>query len=269
MEFRIQKKENENIYKYPTEDVQLAQKLADGIRKEFQDFVLAVVVFGSSARQQATSESDIDVLIINDDSTYIITEALIESYRIIVGEVIQKISNRFHITSMTFTSFWDHARNGDPIVTNILRDGIAVLDSGFFDPLQKLLKEGKIRPTRESVWRYFGRAPKTLLNSQWHVLQATLDLYWAVIDSAHAALMRANQIPPSPEHVADLLETTYVNRKLLEKRYVDLMRKFYKLSKDITHRHIQHVSGREFDLCYLEADEFVKRMKKLVENGEF
>ncbi|MEK6900520.1 MAG: hypothetical protein AABX05_05330, partial [Nanoarchaeota archaeon] len=111
------------------------------------------------------------------------------------------------------------------------------------------------------------RAPQTLLNSRWHVLQGTLDLYWAVIDAAHAALMRAKEVPPTPEHVADLLERVYVKHGQLERKYVETMRKFYHLSKMITHREIQEIKGPAYESYYKEADEFVRRMKRLVERG--
>ena len=81
--------------------------------------------------------------------------------------------------------------------------------------------------------------------------------------------MRKNEIPPTPEHVADLLERVYVKAKLLDSKYVDTMRKFYKLSKIITHREIQEIKGAEFEKYYLEADEFVKVMRKLIERGMF
>lgn len=265
MEFRIQRKENENIHKYPTDDLEIARRFSRELKKELNDFLLSVVVFGSTARHEATEGSDIDVLVISDDATYIVDESMVEAYRIIVEKLIGKISMKLHVTSMTFTSFWEHAKVGDPVVVNILRDGVALIDQGFFFPLQILLKQGRIRPSEESIWRYFGRAPKTLVNSRWHVLQATLDLYWAVIDSAHAALMRIHEVPPAPDHVADLLENTYVKKKILEKKYVETMRMFYQLMKQITHREVQFVSGQDYEMYYREADAFVKRMKKLIE----
>ncbi|PIN87878.1 hypothetical protein COV12_01470 [Candidatus Woesearchaeota archaeon CG10_big_fil_rev_8_21_14_0_10_32_24] len=267
MEFKVQRKENENIHKYPTEDLKVAEKFADDLKKELQQFLIGVIAFGSMARREAKETSDIDLMVIMDDVTFVVTEPLIEGYKIIVENLIRKTSMRLHITSMTLTSFWEHVKVGDPIIVNILRDGVAIIDQGMFDPLQKLLKQGRIRPSEESVWRYYGRSPKTLLNSRWHVLQAMLDLYWAVIDAAHAALMRANQVPPTPEHVADLLEKVYVKPKKLEQKYADTMRKFYRLSKGITHREIKYVTGLEFEKNYKEADEFVKRMKKLIEQN--
>jgi uncharacterized protein (UPF0332 family) len=269
MEFKIVARENENLHKYPTEDFKLAEKFGHELKKELDKFMVSTILFGSSARQEHSKESDIDILVITDDVSFTLCGPLVETYKLIVENLIMKISPKFHVTSMTLTSFWEHTRTGDPIVVNILRDGIALVDSGFFDPLQKLLKQGRIRPSEESVWRYFGRSPHTLLNSRWHLLQAALDLYWAVIDSAHAALMRKNEVPPTPEHVADLLERAYVKQKLLESKYVDTMRKFYRLSKMITHREVKEIKGPEYEKLYAEADEFVRRMKVLIEKGKY
>ena len=268
MQFKIYKKENENVHRYPTDDLKIAQKFAQELKNELGDFLLSTILFGSSARKQTTVHSDIDVLIITDDTRFQLSEALIEGYRLIVEKLIVRISPKFHVTSMTFTSFWEYAKAGDPVVVNILRDGVALIDTGFFEPLQILLKNGRIRPTEESIWRYYGRAPQTLLNSKWHVLQATLDLYWAVIDAAHAALMRAKEVPPTPEQVAEMLEKVFVKQGMLEKKYVETMRKFYHLSKMITHREIKEVKGSAYDQYYKDADEFVKRMKRLIERGK-
>lgn len=265
MEFQIKKRENENIHRYPTEDVKIAGGFADKIRRELGDFLKGVILFGSAVRREARAESDIDILAVTDDVSFQLTDALIEAYRVIIENIITEVSRKLHVTSMTFTSFWEYAKAGDPVVVNVLRDGVALYDSGFFDPLQKLLKEGRIRPSEESVWRYFGRAPRTLVNSRWHLLQATLDLYWAVIDAAHAALMKKNEVPPTPEHVADMLEKVFVRQKALEPRYIETMRKFYKLSKMITHREIKEIKGDEYELYMKEAAGFVQRMRVLIE----
>ncbi len=264
MEFRIEKRKNENIHKYPTDDVKIVNDFAQKLKAELGDFLIAVVLFGSTVKKTATKGSDIDVLIVGDDISFQLTNELIEAYRIITENVIADVSKKLHVTSMTFTSFWEYIRAGDPVAINILRDGIAMIDTGFFNPLQMLLKQGRIRPSEESIWRYFGRAPKTLTNSRWHILQATLDLYWAVIDAAHAALMRQGHVPPSPEHAADVLNDKLVKKKLLETKYVITMKKFYDLSKQITHREIQYISGADYDKNLKEASAFVERMRKFI-----
>ncbi len=269
MEFKIEKNVNENIHKYPTDDVKIANNFASKLKLELGDFLKGIVIFGSTVRREATEKSDIDILVVTDDISFQLTDALIEAYRVVVENVIARVSRKLHVTSMTFTSFWEYAKAGDPVVVNILRDGVALYDTGFFNPLQGLLKQGRIRPSEESVWRYFGRAPRTLTNSRWHLLQATLDLYWAVIDAAHAALMRKNEIPPTPDHVADMLERVFVKQRLLEPKYIETMRKFYRISKMITHREIKEIKGDEYELYIKEAGGFVQRMRVLIEKGKF
>jgi predicted nucleotidyltransferase/uncharacterized protein (UPF0332 family) len=224
-----------------------------------------VILFGSAARHVRGPKGDIDVLIVVNDLSIRMTAEVIEAYKLIVEKTVGKVSTRLHVTSMTLTSFWEYVRAGDPVLVNILRDGVPVIDSGIFEPLQALLIQGRIRPTKESIWIYFGRAPRTLVNSRWHILQATLDLYWAVIDSSHAALMHEGQIPPTPSHVADLLDEVLVRKKLLDKRYADTMRKFYTIMKQITHREIKEITGQEYEKYYQEAEEFVNVMQKFIE----
>lgn len=265
MKFDIPKREHPNLEHYHTKDVDDAHRFSNELYKELGSFLRASVIFGSTARKKTKQGGDIDVLIVLDDLMMHMTPEISEAYRVIVNNLIVKVSTRLHITTLKFTAFWDYIRNGDPVVVNILRDGVAIIDSGFFDPLQALLKKGRIRPTRESIWTYYSRAPHTLNNSRSHLLQATIDLYWAVIDAAHAALMQAGEIPPSPDHVADMLEKSLVKKKLLEKKYVTTMRKFYKLMKGISHREIKAVSGSQYESHFAEAEEFVTRVRRIIE----
>lgn len=265
MKFDIPKKEHPNLEKYHKLDIDTAYKFTNLIYKELGTLIRAVVLFGSSARKTTTEKSDIDVLVILDDLTISLTREVTEAYRVIVQKTIVKTSTRLHITTLRFTAFWEYMRNGDPIGINMLRDGVALIDSGFFDPLQALLKKGKIRPTNESIWAYYVKSPNTLHNSKWHILQASIDLYWAVIDAAHAALMKLGEIPPTPDHVADMLEQKMVKKKLLEQKYVNVMRNFYKLMKMITHREIKEIKGEEYDRNFKIAEDFVYRMRKFIE----
>jgi len=265
MKFDLPRREHPNLEKYERHDVDLAYMFANDIYKEMGGLIRAVVIFGSSARKTTTAKSDIDILVVIDDTTISLSPEVVEAYRVIVNKTIVKVSTRLHITTLRFTSFWEYMRNGDPIGINILRDGVALIDSGFFEPLQVLLKKGKIRPTSESIWTYYVRAPNTLHNSKWHLLQATLDLYWAVIDAAHAALMKHGEIPPTPEHVADLLEQKLVRKMLLERKYVTIMRHFYKLMKMIVHREVKEIRGDEYDKYYAAAEDFVNRMREFID----
>jgi len=259
------KKQNPGAFNYKKDDFDIAYEFSKKLYKEMKDFIKATVLFGSFARKTA-GQGDIDVLVVIDDLTVRLTPELSEAYTLIVEKLVAETSNMLHITTLKLTAFWEYIRSGDPVIVNMLREGIALLDTGFFEPIQFLLKQGRIRPTYESVWMYFARAPSTLYNSKWHLLQATIDLYWAVIDAAHAALMKLGEIPPSPEHVADMIQIHMVNKGLTDKKYADTMRKFYLLSKKINHREIKEISGRDYDTYYKEAQDFVYKMREFIED---
>lgn len=265
MEFEVKKQKIPNVDKYSKDDLGIAYKFAKRAYDEFGNFIKAIVLFGSAAKgEEKDNKGDIDVLILVDDVTIQMTAEIVETYRIIIEKSVADISSRLHVTSLKLTTFWEYVRIGDPIGMNILRDGVALLDTGFFDPLQGLLVRGRIRPSPEAVYSYFYRAPKTLANSRWHLLQATMDLYWAVIDSAHAALMKLGETPPTPESVADLMETAMVKKGLVERRYAEIMRTFYNLSRQILHRELKEMPGPTYEKYFQQAKDFVDRMQKVI-----
>jgi hypothetical protein len=265
VDFEIKQRKRVNLKSYSQEDVDIAYDFSKSIYKELGQFLRAIVLFGSAARRERSK--DIDILLVVDDVMVQLTPELIQAYRIITEKTIAKVSPKLHVTTMKFTSFWEYVRAGDPIAINILRDGVSIIDTGFFDPLQALLYQGRIRPTPESIWTYFTRAPVTLHNSKWHINQATIDLYWAVVDSAHAALMKLGEIPPSPAHVAHMLHEKMTKRGLLHERYPKIMAEFYHLSKCIIHNEIKPVTGEAYDRYFKEASEFVEVMQRFIKDG--
>lgn len=174
-------------------------------------------------------------------------------------------SGRLHVQSMKFSSFWEYIRAGDPIAINILRYGIALIDTGFFDPLQMLLDNGRIRPSQEAMYNYYVMAPASITRAKEHLLSATVDLYWAAVDAAHAALMAYGYIPPTPEHVADMLDNVLVKKRILGKKYSNIMRDNYKIFKNIVHRNIKEIEGKDYDKIKKQTSEFVIEIRKILE----
>lgn len=262
MEFNIERKKKRNSEHYHTNDVDLAYQFAKKVHKEFGNFIKAIVLFGSAAKRKKSH--DIDILVVIDDLSLVLTREIVQAYRIMMTEIVAKISTKLHITTLRFTNFWEYTRAGDPVAVNMLRDGFALIDTGFFEPLQALLHQGRIRPTPEAVWTYFSRAPQTIINSKGHIIQATVDLYWGVIDAAHAALMRINEIPPSPDHVAEIMEEKLVKPGIIDKKLPKTMSRFYDIMKLITSRDMKEVSGVQYDEYLKEATEFITAMEKFI-----
>ena len=262
MEFDI-KRNQPSSKPYEDDVLEVAYEFTKLAHKELGDLIRAVVLFGSATHKQ--DPHDIDVLIIVDDIHIAFTEEIQQAYRIIVQNCVQATSKRLHVTTLRFTNFWEYVRTADPVVTTVLRDGQALIDTGFFSPLQLLLEQGRIRPSSEAIWAYYSKAPQVLLSSKWKVMLAVADLYWAVIDAAHAALMSVGVVPQTPEHVPALLQEKLVDKGLLDAQAPATAQKFYHLQKDIYSRRIESISGARYDKLFSEADDFVKKARAVLE----
>jgi predicted nucleotidyltransferase len=254
-------------------DFDLAYEFAKQMKLGFKDFVRAIVVFGSLSKEKNVHKktSDIDLLIIIDDVKIELSPEIVESYRILTEKIIANVSTRLHVTSLKYSTFWEYIRVGDPIGINMLREGIPLIDSAnFFNTMQILLKTGSIKPSSESIWTYFARSPSTMQNAKWHVMQGALDLYWAVIDSAHALLMDNNIMPPPPEMVCSVMKKELVSKGIIKEKFAEEVDEFYKLSKYITHRDLKEMSGKDFDSYYKRAYDFIEYVRQLlIKNHDF
>ncbi len=251
--------------KFDKESLDIVYAFSKRMIKEFNDMIKVIAIFGSSSKKdELDPNSDIDVLVIVDDVDYQIDDEIAKSYRVITGKIVEKVSKKLHITTLKLTHFWEYVKVGDPVVLNILRDGYAVIDSGFFTPLQILLYKGRIRPSEEAIYTYFERAPRSLKQVEFNLLKSVSDLYWAMIDSAHAALMRIGELPANPREIPKVIEEKLVKPGLVNQECADFAKEIYELSKKIAHNEVKSVTGAEIDELKEKAEKFVDEMKKIV-----
>lgn len=265
----IRRKELNKI-RITDEDYKIAYDFANSVYKKFSNVVVAVVVFGSTTKGTAKESSDIDLLVIIDNVSVAWDEEVIAWYREELFNITKHNphKNKLHINTITLSNFWDNIKVGDPAAINILRSGVALLDLGFFEPLKYLLYLGRIKPSAESIYVTLNRTPWHLLRARIKMLSAIEDFYWAMVDSAHAALMTSGHTPPSPEHVPYMLNETFVKQKKLQKQYVNWFTEMHKLAHDIKNNKIEEITGELFDKQKRRAHVFTKIMKRITKQNE-
>ncbi len=244
-----------------SEDYDIAYDFATKVYKKFQEVIKSIVLFGSIAKGTAKPKSDIDIIIIIDDATINWDEELIAWYREELGKITsaQKYAKELHVNTVTLTAFWEELREGEPIVINILRYGQVLIDfGGFFDPLRVLLAKGRIRPSPEAVFVTMERALSHGMKANNNILASVEGFYWAMVDAGHAALMAERIVPPSPEHLADLLTDVFVKSKRLEKKFVEWYEEVRILAKEISYGNVRHVRGETISELQEKSDRFVR-----------
>ncbi|MBU2496974.1 MAG: nucleotidyltransferase domain-containing protein [Nanoarchaeota archaeon] len=255
-----------------SEERDIAFDFAAKVYKRFSHEVIkSVVLFGSQVKGTASKKSDIDIIVIVDDASVAWTPEMVAWYREELAKLVasEKYAKRLHINTVRLTTWWDEMLRGEPVVMNIIRYGEPLIDfGGFFTPLKILLQRGKIKPTPEAIYVALRRGPAHMARSRSSMLAVIEGLYWACVDSAHAALMAAGKTPPSPEHISLMLYETFVKEKKLKKFYVLLYRDLYTLMHKILHGDIKQLKGSTIDAYIDRVDMFIGEMAKLVKELE-
>ena len=248
-------------------EMDIAMDFATRAYKKFDKMIKSIILFGSTIKQNTVPGSDIDIIIVLDDAMIKWDQELIAWYREELDKVLRAnpYQRDLHINTIKLTTWWDDLMKGDPVIVNVLRYGEALLDmAGFFAPLKALLINGKIKSTPEAIYNCLQRAPVHFARSKIAELNAIEGLYWAMVDSAQAALISANIPPASPEHIPIDLKETFVYSKRLNLKYVLWYRDLLFLHKKISHGEIHDLKGVEIDMWQERTQDFMRVMAQLV-----
>jgi len=259
------------VKEFPTlrlkEEYDIAYDFAVKVYEKFGKVIKSIILFGSAAKGKMKKGSDIDIIILIDDCTILWDAELIAWYREELGKLIKANPYRkpLHVNSVRLSTWWAEMIRGEPVILNIIRWGQPLIDfGGFYTPLKVLLSQGKIKSTPESIYVILQRAPLHLARTKASLLNSFEGLYWAMVDSAHAALIAAKKTPPSPEHVAEMLENTFVRNKMLNPKYVSWYEDIYKITHEILHGKRTEISGNEIEEWQGKTDLFVREMAKII-----
>ncbi len=245
----------------------IAMDFASKVHEKFDRLIKASILFGSQTKNTSSTNSDIDIIIIIDDASVSWDLELISWYREELGKLIakQNYGGELHINTVKLTTWWQDLLQGDPVIINILRYGEALIDSGgFFNPIKSLLLQGKIKSTPEAVYSALQRAPMHLARSKAAEMGAIEGVYWTMIDSAQAALMTAGKLPPSPEHIPQMLKETFVDAGMLKINYVQAIRDLFLLHKAISHGETKQIRGADIDTWQKTAEGFLSEMTRII-----
>lgn len=269
MKKRLVKKNNKTsvLSRVPVSEKEIAMDFAMKAHQKFSVMLKASILFGSQAKNTGTAKSDIDVILIIDDASINWDLELISWYREELAKIIsaEKYARELHINTIKLTTWWNDLMHGDPVILNIIRYGEALIDSGgFFNPIKSLLLQGKIHSTPEAVYSALQRAPGHIARSKLSEMSAIEGVYWAMVDSAQAALMMAGKLPPSPEHLPEMLRETFVDSGLLSNNAVKSLRDIYVLHKQIAHGQVSDIKGQEIDAWQDTAEKFLLDMTNII-----
>ncbi len=236
----------------------------------FRKYIKAIIVFGSSKTKTGmTSTSDIDVAFIVDDTDIqkFTLEQLKDRLFTKMAEIARDFSDKIHAQAYPLSEFWASIIKPNPVILTLLRDGVAVYDTGYFVPIQMLYKTGNIIPTKESIDSNIENAEGLIMLAE-NVLtnKLSLDLYNAIVAAGQALLMEYGYLPPVPKEVGkDLLAIAVEKEKVLTREDVERVEDVVKWFKKIDHGELKSVTGDEFSKKQKETKEVVDKVLGIIE----
>ncbi|MBI4019349.1 MAG: nucleotidyltransferase domain-containing protein [Candidatus Aenigmarchaeota archaeon] len=258
--------ENKPLEEFRKKQLAIANKYKDEILKKYKDIVKAVVLFGSFTRTDFHKKSDIDMLVIIDDTLSRFTPEMKARFDDDLYSMGKKLSEDIVVQpAWTLTEFWDMARIGHPLLYTIVRDGWALYDTGFWIPVRKLLEYGKIPTTLEAVEKFMESAPQKITRVETAKLYMVAeDVYYAMLNSSQAVLMYMGLNPPSPKHTTDSVKEHLVDAKLLEENYLRDLESVIDFRKRVEHKEIKDITGVQLDDFIQKSKNFVSRMEQML-----
>ncbi len=253
--------------------IKIAEIHKSMVLKKFEKYIVAYVLAGSLVQGKATSESDIDVFLVIDDTDVkkmTRTELRDKLRAIIIGMGIEAgeitgVKNKINIQVYILTDFWDSVREANPVIFTFLRDGVPFYDRGIFMPWKQLLKMGKIKPSPEAIDMYLSSGEQMLgrVKSKLRDI-GTEDFFWSILTPSQASLMMYGVPPPTPKEAPALMREIFVKKEgLLEENYVKILEKVIETRKDFEHGKKKDITGKEIDQLLEDCEKYMKRLKRL------
>lgn len=264
MDFKQQTKPKSNEKNYHLENLKIARDFSKELLKEMNDLVRSIVLFGSNSNNTQKKTSDIDIMIVLNNVSVFVTPELREAYKIITNKLNSTIgNNKIHLMTINLSDLWDMSRKGDPVIINVLRYGMPIFDRDLIEPLQYLLEIGKIRPTKEAIYNYTARSKTLFEETDKHIQNSILDLYYATIDIMHATIMTQNITPPSPKDMPEIFAKTFKNKPIA--KYSKDIKELYKLTKEIENGPNKQFTGKELDSLKTKTKKIIEDLDKFIQ----
>jgi uncharacterized protein len=246
------------------EDTELYMKVvvfANEARKHYGSIIKSVLIFGSAVRGDAAKTSDIDILVVLDDTATKTSEDLekVNSHLFLIAHELKDV----HIQTHTLTEFWEWIKMGSPELVNFLRFGLAIYDTGFIKPVQRMLQLGMIPPSDETISLKARSSELRYRKLKQDVKSMVFDLRYTAMDMIQAAVMYHYKTQPDYKTVVEYLQK-FVDANKLEPEWIAKYQQLDKMWKDVDHKVVKEVTPEYLGRAMQLSKELIERFKKLV-----
>ena len=242
------------------------------VQRTFDRYVTSYVIYGSLVRGTASEDSDVDVVVIIDDTDVkrMSRMELLEKLRAKIYDYVREatalagVRNKLEPQIWLLTDFWQRVKDAEPVAFTFIRDGIPFYDRGTFLPWKRLLLMGRIKPSPEAIEQYMKEADVTEERVKRRLLDAMIDVYYGIVTPTQAMMMLVGEAPPVPKTlVSDVKRVLVDKEKVMTLKDLKILEKAVHLFKQYEYGKLKDFPGNEIDKFLKEFQDYMKMIKEM------
>lgn len=242
------------------------------VLRKFEKYVATYGVFGSLVTGNADKDSDVDTVVIIDDTDVkrMPRLQLLERLRGMIYDYIREatalagVKNVLNVQVWLLTDFWERVKDSEAVAFTFLRDGVPMHDRGTFLPWKLLLQMGKIKPSPEAVDKFMKLGEQSEAIVSRRLMDAMVDIYWGVVTPIQALIMLTGHAPPTPKKMLQESKEVLVDKeKVMTVSDLKTLEVAVKYFKDYEHGKLKKISGKQIDAFLKDSIVFDKKLKEV------
>ncbi|GEM_PF-1070130 len=255
----------EDVKEDEPELVEAAERVRDRLIKDHEKAVKSIWFLRPGEIKRGSSMTFI--ILYND----LEADEDIDDFEMAVKKVVKSVSNEkgidMAISFYKLTNYWNVIRHGSPITFSEIRNGISVYDpSGFFKPLKKLLKSGRIPGSKEAMRSLIATSPRRVLKvKKIHKPEVVNHMYDAVVAAGQAVLISEGVAPPVPKKLPDELRKHLVESDEMLDKDVKKCEEIIVTWKNYEHDRKEEIHGKRIDKLVSMGISFIDEAEELME----
>jgi predicted nucleotidyltransferase len=202
-QMKAAKRRQKTFYKMK---MKAAERFSILARQKLGNMLKGVGIIGSLARGDFVPGSDIDILVVIDDTKRDVPQELKEKLLAMLNKMGRDIDKKMQVQIHTLTEMFQFAKEGDNIIYNFLRHMKIVYDGGMLTPMRRLLKAGEIKPSKEAMMRSMEGAEHYMKKVEQYTEWILERYYRGVTWSANAYIMSLGENPVSVPEIPIVLQ---------------------------------------------------------------
>ncbi len=214
---------------------------------EYRPYIKIIYVFGSITRGDLKRGSDVDILVVFDDTregSEDAAEKIEQGMAVIQDKAVKLKINLSFQKLMPLSTWWDLVRDGEPwVVSSLENPWIIYDDTGYVKLVSGLVHKGHVYNRTEKSERLIERTYSYGVKNRELMLEALAEIFFACMEASEIFLLSRRTILFEPKKMAAELERLGITKADIFRDIADLMEKAEKgVLSEFTGENIDHYS---------------------------